>query len=220
MVQVNRNDVQNCVLRVLYGCEFDTYSAEGYVCPAPTRNLPDVGSGMGRKKPKMKELPQPDPVLSFCEPRVRSTGTETLAIFFDGGCRPKNPGNAYGSYRVERDAAVFVAGSRVEFGHGTNNTAEFNALELALVKTLAKLSDMRLDAKGFRLNILTDSTIVRNRVNRTAAGVKVKLWKKADPIRAQVMQKLADSVYALLKQFGGFTLKWHDRQNNVRRFGH
>jgi hypothetical protein len=70
------------------------------------------------------------------EPRVKPqpvTTTGMVEIFFDGGCLG-NPGQKYGSFQVLFDGKQVVGRNRVEFGHGTNNEAEFNSLKLALDK--------------------------------------------------------------------------------------
>jgi ribonuclease HI len=54
-----------------------------------------------------------------------------VEIYFDGGCLG-NPGQKYGSFQVKLDGKEIVKRSRVDFGFGTNNEAEFNALKLAL----------------------------------------------------------------------------------------
>ena len=43
-----------------------------------------------------------------------------------------NPGQKYGSFQVKLDGKEILKRSRVDFGFGTNNEAEFNALKLAL----------------------------------------------------------------------------------------
>ena len=56
---------------------------------------------------------------------VKTTGE--VEIYFDGGCLG-NPGQKYGSFQVLFDGKQIASRSRAEFGHGTNNEAEFNAL--------------------------------------------------------------------------------------------
>ena len=55
-----------------------------------------------------------------------------LTIRFDGGCRPTNPGNKYGSYEISLNGRQLSLVSRMELGHGTNNEAEFQILNRAL----------------------------------------------------------------------------------------
>ena len=59
------------------------------------------------------------------------TTSGKVEIYFDGGCLG-NPGQKYGSFQVKLDGREIVKRSRVDFGFGTNNEAEFNALKLAL----------------------------------------------------------------------------------------
>ena len=54
-----------------------------------------------------------------------------VEIYFDGGCLG-NPGQKYGSFQIKLDGKEIIKRSRVNFGFGTNNEAEFNALKLAL----------------------------------------------------------------------------------------
>ena len=59
------------------------------------------------------------------------TTSSQVEIYFDGGCLG-NPGKKYGSFQVKLDGKEILKRTRVQFGHGTNNEAEFNALKLAL----------------------------------------------------------------------------------------
>jgi hypothetical protein len=58
---------------------------------------------------------------------ARSNGK--VEIFFDGGCLG-NPGQKYGSFQVLLDGRPIASRSRVGFGHGTNNEAEFNSKKI------------------------------------------------------------------------------------------
>ena len=90
--------------------------------------------------------------------------TETIQIHFDGGCRPTNPGNKYGSWEVLLNGKSVHKKGRVEFGWGTNNEAEFEALEGALSWCVENLRNGGFDSNSFRLEMFTDSTVVKNRV--------------------------------------------------------
>jgi len=50
-----------------------------------------------------------------------------------------NPGRKYGSYRIEDDHLVVAQESRFDFGHRTNNEAEFEAL-IRAVQNLREIS--------------------------------------------------------------------------------
>jgi ribonuclease HI len=135
-----------------------------------------------------------------------------VEIFFDGGCLG-NPGQKYGSFQVLLDGRPIASRSRVEFGHGTNNEAEFNSLKLALDETLVWFQSKTIEPKTLSLVIETDSTIVRNRL-----VVKNVIFKKYPS--SQRMFALANDCLEIMNQFGKFEVIWKGRANNVERFGH
>lgn len=137
-----------------------------------------------------------------------------ISIYFDGGCSP-NPGNKYGSYEVVLGDYPICRKSRVEFGHGTNNEAEFNALEAAL-QDLRRWSVITgFDLSVMKVRVQTDSRILCNRMKNNRIHKKLK-WREAS-LR---MFNLAENVlkYALL--FESFEVYWKPREHNVERFGH
>ena len=150
------------------------------------------------------------------EPEVVTPPVKTIAgkvaIFFDGGCLG-NPGQKYGSFQVLFDGTQIAARSRVDFGHGTNNEAEFNALKLALDEAAGWFQGKALDLKTLSLIVETDSTIVRNRL-----VVKNVIFKKYPS--SQRMFALAAECLGIMNQFGKFEVVWQGRANNVERFGH
>ena len=103
--------------------------------------------------------------------------------------------------------------SRAEFGHGTNNEAEFNALKLALDESVKWFQSENIGLTSLSLLVETDSTIVRNRL-----VVKNVIFKKYPS--SERMFALANECLAILKQFGRFDVVWKGRENNVERFGH
>ena len=135
-----------------------------------------------------------------------------VEIFFDGGCLG-NPGQKYGSFQAMFDGQQIAARSRVEFGHGTNNEAEFNSLKLALDEVAGWFQSRAIDRQALSLVIETDSTIVRNRL-----VVKNVIFKKYPS--SQRMFALANECLDLMKQFGKFEVVWKERAHNVERFGH
>ena len=145
------------------------------------------------------------------KPPVRIT-TGKVEIFFDGGCLG-NPGQKYGSFEVLFDGKQVAARSRVDFGHGTNNEAEFNSLKLALDEAVAWLGTNAVDLKMLSLAIETDSMIVRNRL-----VVKNVILKKYPS--SQRMFALASACLEVMNRFGKFNVVWKGRANNVERFGH
>jgi ribonuclease HI len=149
------------------------------------------------------------------EPRVKSQPVFTtgrVEIFFDGGCLG-NPGQKYGSFQVLFDGNQIAVRNRVEFGHGTNNEAEFNSLKLALDEAVAWLETKGIDLNTLSLAIETDSMIVRNRL------VKKNVIFKKYP-SSQRMFALATGCLEILNRFGKFDVVWKGRAKNVERFGH
>lgn len=135
-----------------------------------------------------------------------------VEIFFDGGCLG-NPGRKYGSFQALFDGQQIAARSRVDFGHGTNNEAEFNSLKLALDEVTEWLQARAIDLQALTLVIETDSTIVRNRL-----VVKNVIFKKYPS--SQRMFALANECLGVMNQFGKFDVVWKGRASNVKRFGH
>ena len=141
---------------------------------------------------------------------VKTTGK--VEIFFDGGCLG-NPGQKYGSFQVLLDGKQVASRNRVDFGHGTNNEAEFNSLKLALDEAVGWFQSKAIELKTLSLVVETDSTIVRNRL-----VVKNVIFKKYPS--SQRMFALANECLAITNQFGKFDVVWRGRENNVERFGH
>lgn len=139
-------------------------------------------------------------------------GPNLIEVWFDGGCRPTNPGNKYGSFEVRLDGSLIFKASRFELGHGTNNEAEFESLIKALDWTLENLINGGFDSRIYSVQIYTDSTVVRNRVN----GSNKK--RKTEPEKR--MYDLAHHARMRLWQFQAYAVAWQGRQNNVKRFGH
>jgi ribonuclease HI len=127
-----------------------------------------------------------------------------INIYFDGGAGPTNPGNAYGSYEVQSSAPELNHKvSRIQFGHGSNNQAEYLSL-------IAALKWLRHQTNGevYRLEIFTDSMLVRNQVARK--------WKS----KCVHIKELRDEVLELLSPYKHWEIKWRGRIENVARFGH
>jgi len=149
------------------------------------------------------------------EPRAATPSAKTarrVEIFFDGGCLG-NPGQKYGSFQVKLDGKEILKRSRVTFGHGTNNEAEFNALKLALDEAVGWFQSESIDLKTLSLLVETDSTIVKNRL-----VVKNVIFKKYPS--SQRMFALANECLGVMNRFGKFNVVWKGRANNVERFGH
>lgn len=144
-------------------------------------------------------------------PAVKAAGGR-LEVHFDGGCLG-NPGRKYGSFQVLLDGKKVAGRARAEFGHGTNNEAEFNALKLGLDEAMAWLGANGIDPKTLSLMIETDSMIVRNRL-----VVKNVVFKKYPS--SQRMFALATECLVIMREFESFDVVWKGRESNVERFGH
>lgn len=135
---------------------------------------------------------------------------QTIMLEFDGGCQP-NPGQRYGSWLATINGESVSACTRQEFGYGTNNEAEFLALEQALYWLSVE--------PAHRLNqvfIWTDSMIVYWRLNPDR---KVKKPGLPGTDRAR-MDEYAGRCLFLLKRFRNYAISWRSRAHNVATFGH
>jgi ribonuclease HI len=134
-----------------------------------------------------------------------------IIIQFDGGCVP-NPGQKYGSYSISFDDIFMISKNRFNLGCGTCNEAEFEALIEALHELRRCSRKAQVDLKSIDILVLTDSTIVRNRLQD---------WQKNEkPSHGTRMSELGMQAVLLLRFFGSFEVKWHSRENNVAVFGH
>lgn len=136
-------------------------------------------------------------------------------IHFDGGCSP-NPGSKYGSFSISLDEQFVLERRRFELGHGTNNEAEFESLIAALHDLHSACARAGIDPKEMRVEIFTDSTIVRNWLQR---------FHKFNPAKAKNPRRLVMGNYAArciqsLSRFREFCIQWNSRDVNVDKFGH
>ena len=136
-------------------------------------------------------------------------------IQFDGGCSP-NPGNKYGSFNITLDDAFQLQRHRFTLGFGTNNEAEFESLIAGIEELRKATTRAQTDPSQIQVHIVTDSTIVRNWLQRFEK-FKPEKCKEA---RRLAMAALAGKCVALLKDFQSFTVEWNGRENNVAAFGH
>jgi ribonuclease HI len=138
-----------------------------------------------------------------------------ITIRFDGGARPTNPGNKYGSFEVALNGRQIILVSRQEFGWGTNNEAEYDALESALKWTCEHLLTAGNSPDQFDLEAFTDSMIVLSRMKHQARRPK-KDGKEAK----KRMAACAGRCLGFTILFASFKIHWNGRQNNVKKFGH
>ena len=95
-----------------------------------------------------------------------------LQIYCDGACEP-NPGSAGSGIVVYRDGKLVQLWYGLYNPHGTNNTAELNALHHALLMAEKAI------AAGEAVQILCDSTYAINCISKWATGWEKKGWRKA-----------------------------------------
>jgi ribonuclease HI len=169
----------------------------------------DARKSVGRFLPK-KERRAIGTMEMFASKETKASGK--IVIRFDGGCRPTNPGNKYGSYSVEMGGQQIALVSRVEFGFGTNNEAEFDALESALKWTVSQLETAGNIPAFFDLEMWSDSTIVANRIAGHNRSVKTEPQQR--------MNDRAIKCLCVIMLFHSFRIFWNERDNNVSRFGH
>ncbi len=126
-----------------------------------------------------------------------------IRLVFDGGSIG-NPGKGYGSYQLTVRGKAEPP-KRLDFGGGyTNNEAEYDTLIGALEAVIRRAKDpgrVQLDIRG-------DSQLVIKQIKGE--------WKIKEPRMLQRVQR----VRAMLEQFGGWQLTWHDRSNSVDALGH
>lgn len=134
-------------------------------------------------------------------------------LVFDGGSIG-NPGKAYGSFRLrqlgEGDQPSGRAGApvRLEFGHGTNNQAEYRAL-IAGIEAVRQQAEQAGEAlESVQLEVRGDSKLVLNQM----AGE----WK----IKNSDLLKLHDQALDLLAGFGEVKLIYQPRSKSQRTLGH
>ncbi len=114
----------------------------------------------------------------------------------------------YGSFRIQKAGGPGVLHSRLAFGRGTNNEAEYRTLIAALESLLAEMERRSLDPADVQLEVCGDSLLVL----RQLSGA----WKAREPR----MALLRDRAQRLLKRFGRVRLRHHDRARSVALLGH
>lgn len=132
---------------------------------------------------------------------------QPIRIIFDGGSKG-NPGQGYGSYALEwpgnpRQIVQLRFGDLV-----TNNEAEYDTLIAALEGVLKRLREGGADPGTAKIDIRGDSLLVINQVKGE--------WK----CNESRLRMRRDRVRALLKAFGAWQLRHHDREKSVEVLGH
>jgi len=139
-----------------------------------------------------------------------------ITLQSDGGCS-HNPGNKYGSFAVfhqieDRPKKELVKTLRIPFGYGTNNEAEFDALEAALKWVSDHLDVGGFLPKDFSIQIHTDSTVVAFRINGSNSAQKTEPEKRMFNCAAKCLKYLI--------RFKAYSIDYISRDKNVALFGH
>jgi ribonuclease HI len=128
-------------------------------------------------------------------------------LVFDGGSRG-NPGAAYGSFRLHRRGARPGLPTRLRFGRGTNNEAEYWSLIAGLESLLVVLSETGISPQEVRLEVRGDSQLVIRQVEGS--------WKAKE----KRMRQLRDRTLNLLRRFAAVSLIHQDRARSLAVLGH
>ncbi|MCT7940636.1 MULTISPECIES: ribonuclease H family protein [Shewanella] len=126
---------------------------------------------------------------SVAEHQPEALSEFDLVLYTDGGCDP-NPGKAGSGVAVYRSGKL----SNLWYGlfnpHGTNNTAELNALHEAIKMAASALND------NLTVRIYSDSQYSINCISNWAYGWKAKGWtRKGGEIANLALIKAAHALY-------------------------
>lgn len=133
--------------------------------------------------------------------------TLKYSLVFDGGSLG-NPGDAYGSFRIQAAGARPQAPQRLQFGTGTNNEAEYLALIAGLERLHGQLRQAELDPASVHLTVSGDSRLIINQVKGE--------WKVRNPR----LRELHAQARRLLQPLGKVHLRYHPRRMSLRTLGH
>lgn len=176
----------------------------GPVAPVPEE--PYRSAVSGKVVVGAPDAPAPDDPHAM-SPLPGQAPEQPIGVIFDGGSRG-NPGQGYGSYalRWPGQAQQIV---QLRFGDRvTNNEAEYDTLIAALEAILKRLQEHGATPATARIDVRGDSLLVINQVKGK--------WEAKEPR----LQSRRDRVRGLLRQFGGWQLTHHDREQSVKTLGH
>jgi ribonuclease HI len=121
------------------------------------------------------------------------TSNFDLQIYCDGACEP-NPGNAGSGIAVYRSGRLAQLWYGLHNPHGTNNTAELNALQHAFLMAEEAIG------VGQSVQVLCDSMYSINCVSKWAVGWEKSGWRKASgEIKNLEVIKAAYVLYGRIK---------------------
>jgi len=130
-----------------------------------------------------------------------------VVLTFDGGSLG-NPGRAYGSYRLTPTRGKALPPKRLEFGYGTNNQAEYQALIAGLEGLLSWARRGKLDPQSVAVELRGDSQLVLNQLSGE--------WRVKDP----ELRRLHSRARGLIDHFGRVEFIHQPRAVTVRMLGH
>lgn len=144
------------------------------------------------KKSRTKTKSAAQTVKTYTESEIAAIRVDTK-IFTDGGCEP-NPGEAGSGVAVYRNDVAAELWYGLYNPSGTNNTAELNALNQALIMAKDEIG------KGRSVAIFCDSKYSIQCVTQWAANWEKKGWiKKGGEIKNLDLIKEMFALYQLLK---------------------
>lgn len=132
---------------------------------------------------------------------------QPIGVIFDGGSRG-NPGQGYGSYALRWPGQAQQIVQLRFGGRVTNNEAEYDTLIAALEAILKRLQEHGAAPATAQVDVRGDSLLVINQVKGK--------WEVKEPR----LQTRRDRVCGLLRQFGGWQLTHHGREQSVKTLGH
>ena len=150
-------------------------------------------SGDSSKKPPAKKKSSARSVKTYSASEIAAMRIDTK-IFTDGGCEP-NPGEAGSGVAVYRNDVIAELWYGLYHPNGTNNTAELNALNQALMMARDEIGD------GRSAVIFCDSKYSIQSVTRWAVNWKKKGWVRphGGEIKNLDLIKAMFALYQLLK---------------------
>jgi ribonuclease HI len=128
-------------------------------------------------------------------------------LVFDGGSKG-NPGLSYGSFRIQAKGRKPARPVRLNFGHGTNNEAEYKALIAGLEALIAEIEAEGSDPAVCLIDVRGDSQLVLNQLRGD--------WK----VKNLRMRDLWDEADALLDRFSDRRFQHQSRSRTVDILGH
>jgi ribonuclease HI len=128
-------------------------------------------------------------------------------LVFDGGSKG-NPGVSYGSYRIQAKGRKPARPVRLEFGHGTNNEAEYMALIAGLEALISEIEAQGSDPSECLVEVRGDSQLVLNQLGGN--------WK----VKNLRMRRLWDQADGLLDRFSDRRFQHQSRSRTVEILGH